>query len=181
MNKTMAIVGSSIFIGLAVMGHTAYIIYHDRVVAEQEQRRQELIAKEAADAIKLAKGKSAWDAAVKDLPVQLLIWFLEEQVRTKAAEVPAAQTSVKVYERSDVIWHGPKNVTIKSYVISTPDTRPKSIPVGDIRRYFSWSRDLVLLDDGSWRAKSIIGGGMTISPANVTKSERDAMLTGNLR
>jgi len=176
MDKTKAIVGSCIFIGLAVMGQTAYIIYHNQVAAEQEQRRQELIAKATADAVRLAEGKAAWNTSVKDLPVQLPIWFISEQVRTKAAEVPAAQTSVKVYEKSDVIWHDPKNVTIKSYLISTPDTRSKSVPVGDIRRYFSWSRDLVLLDDGSWRAKSIV-----INPANVTKAERDAMLTVDLR
>jgi hypothetical protein len=97
MDKTKAIVASCVFIGLAVMGQNAYNVYHDRAVAEQqrrqaerEQRQRELIAQATADALKLAKGKAAWNAAVKDLPVQLLIWFLEEQVRTKAAAVPAA-------------------------------------------------------------------------------------------
>jgi len=181
MDRTKPIVGSCIFIGLAGMGQTAYIVYHNRVAAEQEQRRQELIAKEAADAIKAAEGKAAWNAAVKDLPVQLLVWFIEEQVRTKTPAVSASQVSVKVYERSDVIWRDAKNVTIKGYLISTPDSRPKSIPVGDIRRYFSWSRDVVRLDDGSWRAKDLLHGGMTIEPANMTKAERDAMLTVDLR
>jgi hypothetical protein len=179
MDKAKAIVGSCIFIGLAVMGQTGYAIYHNRMVAEQEQRQREAIVKQAAEALKLARSNAAWNAAVKDLPVQMLIWFIMQQTRT-GAPAPTGTTAVKVYEKSDVAWKDPNTVKVSGVLIFTPDERPKSIPTGDIRQYFSWSREVALLDDDTWKVKSGIGG-VDINPATVAKPERDAMLTANLR
>ncbi len=179
MDKTKAIVASCIFIGLAVTGQTGYAIYHNRIVAEQAQTRREIVAKEAAESLRSARSKAAWNAAVKDLPLQLSIWFISEQVRTGT---PAAygKTAVKVYEKSDVTWKDPKTVAVAGVLIFTPDERPKSIPFGDTRQYFSWSRDVALLDDDTWKVKSGIGG-LDISPATIAKPERDAMLSADLR
>ncbi len=158
------------FIGLAFLGQTAYTAYHDHAVAAAEQRQRELIARTTAEAAKLAKGKAAWMRATRDLGVHMRIYLY----RTNA-ETTQVETSVKAYSHSDIIWRDSRKVTVQGYVITVPSTLPKA-PKGDLRQYYSWSRDLVLLDDDSWG---------TMYPAftgvNPSKVERDSMFTVEIK
>jgi hypothetical protein len=184
MDKHGAIAASCVFIGFAVLTQTGYAVYHDRDVAEGQQRQREAVAKATTDAAKLSAGKAAWLAATRDLSVQLGIWRLIEEVKTKKVGPLYGTPAVKVYANSDITWHDARSVTVKGYLISAPITRPKSMPAGDIREYFTWSRDLVLLDDDTWRARSLASfgiNGTVINPASVPKAERDAMFTTELR
>lgn len=114
--------------------------------------------------------------------MQLSMWRLIEEVKTKKVGLLYGAPAVKVYATSDIRWHDAKSVTVKGYLISTPITRPKSMPEGDIREYFTWSRELVLLDDDTWRSLSSVAiNGTIINPASVPKAERDAMFTAELR
>lgn len=165
-----------------MLGQTAYMAYHDRAVAEGEQRRQDLIAKAAGDTAKLAKSKAAWYAATRDLIGQLGVSFLKESIEKppKRTDTSVGEISVKVFAASDVTWHDARNVTVQGFVISKPFNPPKSIPPGGNIlgwEYFPWSRDLVLLDDDSWGASRTV----TFRPASLSNDERSAMFTVELK
>jgi len=158
------------FIGLTVLGQTGYTMYRDRALAAAEESRRILIADSAAQTAKLAKARAAWAAATHDIGVQFVLHLLT------AAENTHVRTSVKVYSHTDVSWRDSRSVTICGFLITFPDPIPTPIPGRDLRAYYSWSRDLVLLDDDSWGTKR-----PTFNHVNVSKDEGDSMFTVEIK
>jgi hypothetical protein len=145
MQRTSGTVIACSFIGVAILGQTAYTAYHDRATEGAEDGRRQNVAKAMEEAGKLAKSKSAWATAIRDLSGQMGIYRI-----TMGIEPAIVQTRARVYSHSDVVWNGPKNVTVRGLAIAAPFFLPKAPRTGDFRQFYSWSRDMVLLDDETW-------------------------------
>jgi hypothetical protein len=163
-----AVVIASAILGVCLLTHTGYTLVHDRSVAEAERLQRERIAQVEKEAATKTKAKGAWERATKSLDSELGSWVNEQGKSEKGKYVLLRWVWVKAYQHSDVAWKDSNNVTVKGIVIAAPES-------GDTK-YYSWSRDLVWMDDDSWGAKKV-----TFAPAPLQRAEQDEMFTVNIK
>jgi hypothetical protein len=119
------------------------------------------VAKAMEEAAKLAKSKSAWATATRDLSAQMGVYRLTARI-----EPAIVQTRARVYSHSDVVWNDPKSVTVRGLAITIPFTLPKP-GMGDVRQFYSWSRNLVLLDDETWGTRPPTFTAIDLAPGEL--------------
>jgi len=138
-DQAEAIVIASIALGACLLTNTGYTLVHDRSLAESERVQRERTIQAEKEAATKAKARGAWERATKDLDTALGSWINEQGKATRTKYVFLRWAWVRSYQHAGITWTNPSNVTVKGIVIGLPDN-------GDTQ-YYSWSRDLVWLDN----------------------------------
>lgn len=153
MTTGKAIVIGSIVVGACILASTGYVYLRDRAAAEAARQERERAAKAEADAIKLTRGKAAWDESKKYMETMLGLW-INENNGTLNQEAMAQKTmkcfqflSIKSYANNDVTWDNPKTVTVHGIAVAMTFNGRH---VSDPRAFYSWSSKYVWLDEGKW-------------------------------
>lgn len=168
MDQGKAVVIASTILGVCLLAHTGYTILHDREVAGADRQEKERIALVEKETVTKTKAKAAWERAIKNLDSELGSWINEQVKGQKGRYIFLRWAWVKSYANSDIAWSDPKTVTVKGIIIAAPES-------GEMK-YYSWSRNLVWLDDDTWGVKKVAFASITLP-----KAEQDDMFTVNIK